>query len=106
MFINLSQIHNSHLGSSIKLHSVFHLPIRILLVWVKFAEEHCVLLSQEVPAHAEVEMESQHSCLKEVTKEAIQKTGKERLRLGLYMRHTAPLLRKEPGDDDGRLRIS
>lgn len=51
VFINLSQIHNSHLGSSIKLHSIFHLPIRILLGRVKFAEEHSVRLSQEVFLH-------------------------------------------------------
>lgn len=42
-----------------------------------------MLESGSVPAHAEVEMESRHSWLKEVTKEATQKTGKESLRLGL-----------------------
>lgn len=51
VFINLSQIHNSHLESSIRLHSVFHLPIRIQLGRVTFAEEHCVRLSQEVFLH-------------------------------------------------------
>lgn len=51
VFINLSQIHNSHLESSIKLRSVFHLPIRILLGWMKFTEEHNVCLSQEVFLH-------------------------------------------------------